>query len=58
MASLKDLDHVDNIINRSIEGFMFTPAVPIYTTKAWKMEWKEEEMRQAGVSGMLPWDIS
>ncbi|KAF2849634.1 hypothetical protein T440DRAFT_479816 [Plenodomus tracheiphilus IPT5] len=44
MGSLKDLDHMDNVINRTIDGFTFTPAVPIYTSGAWKMEWEKGDM--------------
>jgi hypothetical protein len=54
MVSMKELDHMDNIINRSVEGFTFTPAVPIYTARAWKMEWSDSELHQTGASGMLP----
>ncbi|KAF2120731.1 hypothetical protein BDV96DRAFT_274295 [Lophiotrema nucula] len=50
MASLKDLDHMDNIINRSVDGFTFTPAVPIYNTGAWKMQWEEGDMHATGFS--------
>jgi len=50
MGSLKDLDHMDNVVNRSPDGFTFTPAVPIYTTGAWKMQWGEGDIHAAGIS--------
>lgn len=43
-------DDLDGVINRTLEGLTFTPAVPIYPTKAWDLEWKVSKDHQAGFS--------
>ncbi|KAI5460177.1 hypothetical protein BGZ63DRAFT_389634 [Mariannaea sp. PMI_226] len=44
------VDDLEGVINRSVEGFEFTPAVPIHPTKAWDLKWETGKSNQAGLS--------
>lgn len=47
---IPDVIHLDNVINRSEEGIMFTEAVPVRHTKSLGLDWKKDQRLKAGVA--------
>jgi hypothetical protein len=47
---IPDSINLDGVINRSEEGIKFTPAVRIYHTESWGLDWKRDKSLEAGLS--------
>lgn len=47
---IPSLDDLDGVVNRSVTGFTYTEAVPIYRTRAWELEWEMSRVQQAAAS--------
>lgn len=41
---------LDGVINRNEDGITFTPAVQVYHTESWGLDWSKEKKRQIGSS--------
>ncbi|KAK1241134.1 hypothetical protein MKX08_001108 [Trichoderma sp. CBMAI-0020] len=48
-----DATNLDNVINRDEEGITFTPAVPIYHTASWGLDWKRDTGQEAASAASM-----
>jgi len=46
---IPDPTNLDGVINRSEEGIKFTPAIQIYHTESWGLDWRRDRGLGAGV---------
>jgi hypothetical protein len=47
---IADLTNLDGVVNRNDHGIRFTPAVQVYHTESWCLDWNREQGRQVGGS--------
>jgi hypothetical protein len=47
---IPDSTNLDGVINRSEDGIKFTPAVQVYHTESWGLDWNRQKGRQGGGS--------